>query len=172
MLDKLRFSDDMTSLCAAFDKSPKSATMDEYYKAFQSLREDQWQRLCTWAKDNMETFPKISHLKNKAGEWGFWGKRGGVSFTSLDCACGYSMSIATYRIERELYYDCSGAGVGCNRSYQGGWLLNPNPPIHGVTVTTAVNVDKYRQPVIAEKHTNKIKAIQDVLGELKSVVTP
>lgn len=142
MIDRVHFAAEIGNLSAAFDKNLKSATVEEYYKAFETLTDEQWTRLCTWAKDCLEIWPRISIMKNQAANFGFWGRKmSGIMFTTLDCDCGYSFSIATDSINAQSYYDCAGKAHGfCNKTFGGGWLLDRNrAPIGSVYVKTEMN---------------------------------
>lgn len=122
MMDNFVFSSELKGLAAAFDRKGIGAeTEAEYYRAFKYLTEGQWQSLCQWAKSHAEHFPRISALKTKAYELGYF-KALDVSerpdpWVVVECKCGRDFVVPSV-LQPRIGFPCE-----CGLTYPHGYVL-------------------------------------------------
>lgn len=122
MIEQNVFAVELQGLSAAFDKKFVSKeTEAEYYNAFKWLAEGQWQSLCQWAKSNAEHFPRISTLKHKAFELGYFKQHDVLErpepWIAVECKCGRDFVVPS-KLQPGIGFPCE-----CGLTYPHTYIL-------------------------------------------------
>ena len=111
-VDILTFKTRLQEIGDAFGKKVTDSTVSIYCRELGKLTEHQWIRLCEWAIQSQETFPKIATLRAGAFDLGFFHadvmRQQESPFVVVVCKCSVGFTVRKSELKPEAVFHCPG----------------------------------------------------------------